>query len=164
MLARRRLGGSLLSAASSTSTSLLSSRTSPAASSSISSSCFSVGVAPSLRCFTPLSSGAVSPALCAGQQLRYNASDAASTEGSGGGTALDVAMKVNKLKRMHQSGQGQGKKEIERMAWRELNTLSEQQIATAEGKAVALLLNSWAYFARFWEKGKDGPYEEVQRE
>eukprot|EP00743_Colponemidia_sp_Colp-15_P014546 GILK01017248.1.p1 GENE.GILK01017248.1~~GILK01017248.1.p1 ORF type:complete len:128 (+),score=15.86 GILK01017248.1:46-384(+) len=93
-------------------------------------------------------------------QRRFNASDAAASDSSSsGGTALDVAMKVNKLKRMHQSGQGQGKKEIEKMAWRELNTLSEQQIATAEGKAVALLLNSWAYFARFWEKGKDGPYE-----
>lgn len=92
------------------------------------------------------------------QQRRFNATDAASADGTSG-TALDVAMKVNKLKRMHQSGQGQGKKEVERMAWKELNTLSEQQIATAEGKAVALLLNSWAYFARFWEKGKDGPYD-----
>lgn len=100
-----------------------------------------------------------SVAMFSCMQRRFNASDAASSDSTSGGTALDVAMKVNKLKRMHQTGQGQGKKEVERMAWRELNTLSEQQIATAEGKAVALLLNSWAYFARFWEKGKDGPYD-----
>lgn len=73
-------------------------------------------------------------------------------------TALDVAMKVNKLKRLHQTGQGQGsKKSLEITAWQELNTLTEQQIGSAEGKAVALLLNSWAYFSKFWEKGKDGP-------
>ena len=96
------------------------------------------------------------PAACSTLgQVRMCASATSSTTNE---TALDVAMKVNKLKRMHQAGQGQGKKEIEKLAWRELNTLSEAQIASAEGKAVALLLNSWAYFARFWERGKDGPF------
>eukprot|EP00758_Cryptobia_borreli_P010975 Tbor_TRINITY_DN5618_c1_g6::TRINITY_DN5618_c1_g6_i1::g.8473::m.8473 len=90
-------------------------------------------------------------------QLRFCAS--ASHNTSSNETALDVAMKVNKLKRMHQSGQGQGRKEIEQMAWKELNTLTELQISTAEGKAVALLLNSWAYFGRYWEKGRDGPFD-----
>lgn len=77
--------------------------------------------------------------------------------GGGGASALDIAMKVNKLKRMHQTGQGQDKKRIEHTAWKELNSLSEAQISEADGKAVALLLSSWAYFAKFWEKGKDGP-------
>ena len=75
-----------------------------------------------------------------------------------GQTALDVAMKVNKLKRLHQTGQGEDKKRIEQTAWRELNTLTESQIEVAEGKAVALILSSWAYFSKFWEKGKDGPF------
>ena len=87
------------------------------------------------------------------QQTRSYCS--AAPQGAG---ALDVALKVNKLKRMHQTGQGEDKKRIEMTAWKELNTLSENQIAAAEGKAVALLLSSWAYFAKFWEKGKDGPY------
>mmetsp|Transcript_30556 Transcript_30556/g.35313 ORF Transcript_30556/g.35313 Transcript_30556/m.35313 type:complete len:161 (-) Transcript_30556:445-927(-) len=74
-------------------------------------------------------------------------------------SALDVATRVNKLKRLHQTGgaANQGKKQLEYTAWKELNTLTEEQINNAEGKAVALLLNSWAYFAKFWEKGKDGP-------
>ncbi len=65
-------------------------------------------------------------------------------------------MRVNKLKRLHQTGQA-GRKQLEMNAWKELNTLTEEQINSAEGKAVALLLNSWAYFARYWEKGKEGP-------
>ena len=76
--------------------------------------------------------------------------------GSSNGTALDVAMNVNKLKRLHQTGQA-GRKQLEMNAWKELNTLSEDQINNAEGKAVALLLNSWAYFAKHWERGKEGP-------
>ncbi|CUG87759.1 Hypothetical protein, putative [Bodo saltans] len=75
-------------------------------------------------------------------------------------SALDIAMRVNKLKRLHQTGgnANSGKKQLEFTAWKELNALSEEQINHAEGKAVALLLNSWAYFAKFWEKGKDGPH------
>lgn len=73
-------------------------------------------------------------------------------------TAMDVAIQVNKLKKAHQGGAGGVKKEIELEAWQMLqNGLSEENIDSAEGKAVALLLNSWAYFAKHWEKGKDGP-------
>ena len=72
-------------------------------------------------------------------------------------TALDIASRVNKLKRLHQTGGPSGKKNLELAAWKELNTLTEEQINSAEGKAVALLLNSWAYFAKHWERGKDGP-------
>lgn len=147
MFARRRLGATLLAAAPACTL-----RTAAPASALVSS--FSVSASPCAY--------ASSPSLVTAQQRRFNATDASSSA-EGPGTALDVAMKVNKLKRMHQTGQGQGKKEVERLAWRELNTLSEQQIATAEGKAVALLLNSWAYFARFWEKGKDGPFEDVPK-
>ena len=92
--------------------------------------------------------------------LRHTKTDAAAAPSSGTGTlsALDIALKVNKLKRLHQTGGGaEGKKDIEQAAWKELNTLSEDQINSAEGKAVALMLNSWAYFAKFWEKGKEGP-------
>ena len=105
-----------------------------------------------LRAFAP---------LCLIATVRHCATETTTTTSSssigGGGSALDLASRVNKLKRMHQQGQGGSKKELELAAWKELNMLSEQQIATAEGKAVALLLNSWAYFARFWEGGKDGP-------
>lgn len=73
-------------------------------------------------------------------------------------TAMEVAMEVNKLKKAHQASAGPVKKEIEKEAWACLQkNLSDNSIQKAEGKAVALLLNSWAYFAKFWEKGKDGP-------
>lgn len=73
-------------------------------------------------------------------------------------TAMDIAIQVNKLKKAHQSSAGPVKKEVEREAWLCLqNGLTEETINKAEGKAVALLLNSWAYFAKYWEKGKDGP-------
>ncbi|KPA85277.1 putative mitochondrial mitochondrial RNA binding complex 1 subunit [Leptomonas pyrrhocoris] len=73
-------------------------------------------------------------------------------------SALDVAMRVNKLKKTHQTGgAGSNKQEVEQEAWQALNSLTEDQINNAEGKAVSLLLNSWAYFAKFWAKGKDGP-------
>ncbi|CAJ1010071.1 hypothetical protein Q4I28_005385 [Leishmania naiffi] len=73
-------------------------------------------------------------------------------------SALDVAMRVNKMKKAHQSGgAGANKKEMEQEAWNALNSLTEDQINNAEGKAVSLLLNAWAYFAKFWAKGKDGP-------
>lgn len=73
-------------------------------------------------------------------------------------TAMDVAIQVNKLKKAHQSSAGPVKKEVEKEAWMCLqNGLTEEAINKAEGKAVALLLNSWAYFSKYWEKGKDGP-------
>ncbi|ORC87097.1 uncharacterized protein TM35_000242470 [Trypanosoma theileri] len=75
-------------------------------------------------------------------------------------TALDIAIRVNKLKRLHQTGGGpSGKKRIELDAWNDLNSLTDEQINAAEGKAVSLLLNSWAYFAKYWEQGKNGPAE-----
>lgn len=75
----------------------------------------------------------------------------------GAQTALDVARKVSKLKKMHQTAPGSERKRLEKIAWSEINTLSEPAIEEAEGQAVALLLNAWAYFAKFWERGKDGP-------
>ena len=72
--------------------------------------------------------------------------------------ALDVAMAVNKIKRLHQqSNAGPEKKKMEGNAWKSLNSLTEEQIMASEGKAVALLLNSWAYFSKHWERGKEGP-------
>jgi negative regulator of replication initiation len=77
---------------------------------------------------------------------------------STGESALDVAMRVNKLKKTHQAGGAAvNKKEVEQEAWQALNSMTEEQINNAEGKAVSLLLNSWAYFAKFWARGKDGP-------
>eukprot|EP00008_Paramoeba_atlantica_P010803 CAMPEP_0201483036 /NCGR_PEP_ID=MMETSP0151_2-20130828/7275_1 /ASSEMBLY_ACC=CAM_ASM_000257 /TAXON_ID=200890 /ORGANISM="Paramoeba atlantica, Strain 621/1 / CCAP 1560/9" /LENGTH=143 /DNA_ID=CAMNT_0047865993 /DNA_START=56 /DNA_END=487 /DNA_ORIENTATION=- len=74
--------------------------------------------------------------------------------------ALEVAMAVNRLKRSHQAtNTGQEKKQMELQAWQMLNSLSEDSIMNAQGKAIALLLNSWAYFSKHWEKGKDGPTE-----
>ncbi|KAG5475100.1 hypothetical protein CUR178_04550 [Leishmania enriettii] len=99
----------------------------------------------------------------AGQQQQQIPTSGAPAEGSaaaanGSESALDVAMRVNKMKKTHQSaGAGASKKDVEEEAWRALNSLTEDQINTAEGKAVSLLLNAWAYFAKYWAKGKDGP-------
>ena len=72
-------------------------------------------------------------------------------------SAGDMAGKVTKLKRMHQSGQGEDRKKIELTSWKLLNSLTEEQIAQADGQCVALLLANWSYFAKYWENGKDGP-------
>ena len=37
------------------------------------------------------------------------------------------------------------------------HTLSEEEIASADGQAVAIILNAWGYFSKFWERGKEGP-------
>ena len=72
--------------------------------------------------------------------------------------AIDIAMDVNKIKKQHQAANvSNDKKEMEARAWDMLNSLSEPTIMSADGKAVALLLNSWAYFSKHWAGGKDGP-------
>lgn len=89
---------------------------------------------------------------------RSFSSTALRLDNAGDLTAMEVAIEVNKLKKAHQASAGPVKKEIEKEAWDCLQeNLSDSNIQSAEGKAVALLLNSWAYFAKFWEKGKDGP-------
>lgn len=106
--------------------------------------------------------------LCASQRFYFRASSvcredatqhaSAAPSGQSNESALDVAMRVNKLKKTHQTGgAGTIKTEVEQEAWQALNSLTEDQINNAEGKAVSLLLNSWAYFAKFWANGKDGP-------
>lgn len=78
--------------------------------------------------------------------------------GGGALTAMEVAIQVNKLKKAHQSSPGPVRKEVEKEAWVRLQSgLTEEVIDNAEGKAIALLLNSWAYFSKYWERGKDGP-------
>ncbi|AYU80347.1 mitochondrial RNA binding complex 1 subunit / MRB0880 [Leishmania donovani] len=111
-------------------------------------------LAPSRICMDEASS-------TAGQQQQQTSTPggpagASSASANGSESALDVAMRVNKMKKAHQSG-GANKKEVEQEAWHALNSLTEDQINNAEGKAVSLLLNAWAYFAKFWAKGKDGP-------
>ena len=86
----------------------------------------------------------------------WGARGCAATGGDPGPSSA-VAKTVNKMKRSHQTASAADRKRLELEAWRELNSLSDEQITAAEGQSVALLLNSWAYFARFWEKGKDGP-------
>jgi len=83
-----------------------------------------------------------------------------SPSGAGASAALEVAMAVNKIKRQHQQcNTTPEKKKMEGTAWKSLNSLTEDQIMASEGKAVALLLNSWAYFSKHWERGKEGPAE-----
>ncbi len=143
---RRRLGSRVLSTVCAVAFSPLALSTSTSA---MSSAVFGGHFRASAFSATPLASA-----------QRFCATSAAPSEETGpagaSGSALDVAMRVNKLKRLHQTGQA-GRKQLESTAWKELNTLTEDQINTAEGKAVALLLNAWAYFAKFWERGKEGP-------
>ena len=71
--------------------------------------------------------------------------------------ASQLARDVNKLKRAHQSAAAADRKKMEAEAWQQLNTLTEAEINATDGQAVALVLNAWAYFAKFWEHGQDGP-------
>lgn len=84
-------------------------------------------------------------------QQRFNS--AASAE-----AALAIAKSVNALKRQHQAASQTERKAIELKAWAELQTLTEEQCSSGEGQAVALLLNGWAYFSKFWSHGQDGPH------
>jgi hypothetical protein len=78
-----------------------------------------------------------------------------STEGTA--RATEVAKRLNATKRAHQTANPDERKRLERSAWSDLNTLSEEEIASADGQAVAILLNAWGYFSKFWERGKEGP-------
>jgi hypothetical protein len=83
--------------------------------------------------------------------LRWNASAHAER-------TLSVAKAVNKIKRSHQTATPAARKNLELEAWQQLNTLTKDEIEQCEGQSVALILNSWAYFAKFWEHGQDGPH------
>jgi hypothetical protein len=71
--------------------------------------------------------------------------------------ATEIAKRVNATKRAHQTATGEERKRLEAAAWQDLNTLTEDQIANADGQATAILLNAWAYFARYWARGAQGP-------
>jgi hypothetical protein len=71
--------------------------------------------------------------------------------------ANDVAKRVNATKRAHQTATPDERARLERSAWNDLNTLTEEQIAAADGQACAILLNAWGYFSKFWARGKEGP-------
>lgn len=92
-----------------------------------------------------------------------HAGDAAAAAAAGTTTegltahATEVARRVNATKRAHQTATGDERKRLEQAAWNYLNTLTEDQIANADGQATAILLNAWGYFARFWARGKEGP-------
>ena len=79
------------------------------------------------------------------------------TSSTGTARATDVAKRVNATKRAHQTATPDERKRLERSAWADLNTLSEEEIASADGQAVAIILNAWGYFSKFWERGKEGP-------
>jgi hypothetical protein len=70
-----------------------------------------------------------------------------------------AGLKVTAMRRMHQSKHSTPElvKRLELQAWRELQLLPDADVEFAEGRSVAQLLIAWAYFSRFWEKGKDGP-------
>lgn len=60
------------------------------------------------------------------------------------------------LRHLHMNGHARPDR-LELQAWRELQYLKDEDVEFADGKSVSQLLNSWAYFSRFWAKGKDGP-------
>ncbi len=87
--------------------------------------------------------------------VRFNSESAESTNAM---RALQVAKDANKLKRQHQSANPSDRKKVELEAWQLLNTLSKSEIENCDGHAIALTLNAWSYFAKYWEHGQDGPH------
>ncbi len=71
--------------------------------------------------------------------------------------ATEIAKRINATKRAHQTATPDERKRLEHSAWADLNTLTEEDIASADGQAVAIFLNAWGYFAKFWARGKEGP-------
>jgi hypothetical protein len=105
------------------------------------------------RLALPLASRNMFAAVACGTALssmRFNSSAHAER-------ALTVAKSVNKVKRSHQASNGPTRKKLEMEAWQELNTLTAEEIDNCEGQGIALILNSWSYFSKFWEHGQDGP-------
>ena len=50
---------------------------------------------------------------------------------------------------------------IEALAWKEISELPDDDIDVASHEAVRMINKGWAYFARHWENGPDGPGEEA---
>jgi len=75
------------------------------------------------------------------------------------GPASTTAARVLTLRRLHEKAhEDSEQRKISYMAWQELSrNLKDEDVDQADGKAVATLLTSWAYFAKSWERGKDGP-------
>lgn len=96
-------------------------------------------------------------------QRRSCATDAASTTAALNAAAADaqrvalVAGVINRMKSMHTTGSPQNKQRLELQAWRDLQMLDDAAVENADVKSVTLLLNAWGYFAKYWEKGIDGP-------
>lgn len=64
----------------------------------------------------------------------------------------------NTLRRMHAVEPHHDRRQrLQQQAWRTIQGLSEEDIEKADNRGVATVLVSWAYFARFWENGRDGP-------
>lgn len=64
----------------------------------------------------------------------------------------------NTLRRMHAVEPHHDRRQrLQQQAWRTIQGISEEDIEKADNRGVATVLVSWAYFARFWENGRDGP-------
>ncbi|CCW61618.1 unnamed protein product [Phytomonas sp. EM1] len=67
--------------------------------------------------------------------------------------------------RLHHLDPRMGKgKQLEQQAWSLLQDLDEVEVKSMAAKDLAELLTAWCYFARYWDRGMDGPSPRSQKE
>ena len=68
-----------------------------------------------------------------------------------------VAMKTKHIKLLKDPESVKTRERLGLQAWRELQTVKDRDLRAADATSVTDLLDGWSYFARFWDKGVDGP-------
>ena len=68
-----------------------------------------------------------------------------------------TALKLNGYTNLHKSSINISKERIVLQAWREIEDLPEEYVQHADMDSVVKMINSVAYFRKFWENGHEGP-------
>lgn len=68
-----------------------------------------------------------------------------------------AALKLNAYMNLHRSNVNVSKDRIVLQAWREIEELPEKYIEVADVDSILKMLQSFAYFRKYWDKGHDGP-------
>eukprot|EP00758_Cryptobia_borreli_P015300 Tbor_TRINITY_DN6012_c0_g3::TRINITY_DN6012_c0_g3_i1::g.10199::m.10199 len=68
------------------------------------------------------------------------------------------ALKFNSLRRIHCSEPiSDRRRVIELQAWSTVQRISSDDMEGISNRSLAVILTTWAYFARYWENGREGP-------
>ena len=77
-------------------------------------------------------------------------------------SAHNISHRLAALKALHVAQGVEATEKIAHFAWDDLNRISESDIPTLSADATERIMQGWVYFAKHWEKGKDGPGEQTK--